>query len=192
MKTMPSGAGHDAMVMAAANAGGNAVSAQPRRHQPPSRRNRARRGCGGCAAEWAASFLSGWRQRLDRIEQQNFGTRSRFASSGSDTKQPEAGSLLQTPDTFIRTPLPGAEGVEFIIHAGPQLGARFTQMTAEFAARRHAGTRAGTAVYLCARRRDSSWRPNGEQSFARGWRIRFSAAGCAAHGARDRPRRARR
>jgi (S)-ureidoglycine aminohydrolase len=41
--------------------------------------------------------------------------------------------LLQTPDTFIRTPLPGAEGVEFIIHAAPRLGARFTQMTAEFA-----------------------------------------------------------
>lgn len=41
--------------------------------------------------------------------------------------------LLQTPDTFIRTPLPGAAGVEFVIHAAPRLGARFTQMTAEFA-----------------------------------------------------------
>ena len=51
--------------------------------------------------------------------------------------------LLQTPDTFIRTPLPGAEGVEFVVHAGPQLGARFTQMTAEF--------RAGTALSVCHR-----------------------------------------
>jgi (S)-ureidoglycine aminohydrolase len=42
--------------------------------------------------------------------------------------------LLQTPNTFIRTPLPGAAGVEFVVHAAPQLGARFTQMTAEFAA----------------------------------------------------------
>jgi (S)-ureidoglycine aminohydrolase len=42
--------------------------------------------------------------------------------------------LLQTPDTYIRTPLPGAAGVEFVVHAAPQLGARFTQMTAEFAA----------------------------------------------------------
>jgi (S)-ureidoglycine aminohydrolase len=42
--------------------------------------------------------------------------------------------LLQTPDTFIRTPLPGAEKVDFIIHAAPQLGAGFMQMTAEFAA----------------------------------------------------------
>jgi (S)-ureidoglycine aminohydrolase len=42
--------------------------------------------------------------------------------------------LLHTPDTFIRTPLPGASGVDFIVHVAPQLGARFTQMTAEFAA----------------------------------------------------------
>jgi (S)-ureidoglycine aminohydrolase len=42
--------------------------------------------------------------------------------------------LLQTPDTFVRSPLPGAEGVEFIVHAAPQLGARFSQMTAEFVA----------------------------------------------------------
>jgi (S)-ureidoglycine aminohydrolase len=40
--------------------------------------------------------------------------------------------LLQTPDTFVRIPLPGATGVEFIVHAGPQLGANFAQMTAEF------------------------------------------------------------
>jgi (S)-ureidoglycine aminohydrolase len=44
----------------------------------------------------------------------------------------KADHLLQTPDTFIRTPLPGATGVEFIVHAAPQLGAAFTQMTAEF------------------------------------------------------------
>jgi (S)-ureidoglycine aminohydrolase len=42
--------------------------------------------------------------------------------------------LLQTPDTFVRIPLPGATGVEFVVHAGPQLGANFSQMTAEFSA----------------------------------------------------------
>lgn len=42
--------------------------------------------------------------------------------------------LLHTPDTFVRTPLPGAENVEFVIHVAPQLGAEFTQMTAEFKA----------------------------------------------------------
>jgi (S)-ureidoglycine aminohydrolase len=41
--------------------------------------------------------------------------------------------LLQTPDTFVRIPLAQSPGVEFIVHAGPQLGARFSQMTAEFA-----------------------------------------------------------
>ncbi len=44
----------------------------------------------------------------------------------------KADHLLQTPDTFIRTPLPGAAGVDFVVHAAPQLGAGFTQMTAEF------------------------------------------------------------
>ena len=51
---------------------------------------------------------------------------------GSTRSSLKADHLLQTPDTFVRTPLPGADGVEFIIHAAPQLGARFTQMTAEF------------------------------------------------------------
>jgi (S)-ureidoglycine aminohydrolase len=53
---------------------------------------------------------------------------------GSTRSSLKADHLLQTPDTFVRSPLPGAEGVEFIIHAAPQLGARFTQMTAEFVA----------------------------------------------------------
>ena len=30
--------------------------------------------------------------------------------------------LLQTPDTFVRTPLPGATGVEFIVHAASPNG----------------------------------------------------------------------
>jgi (S)-ureidoglycine aminohydrolase len=42
--------------------------------------------------------------------------------------------LLQTPDTFVRTPLPGADGVDFVVHSAPRLGAGFTQMTAEFSA----------------------------------------------------------
>jgi (S)-ureidoglycine aminohydrolase len=41
--------------------------------------------------------------------------------------------LLHTPDAFIRTPLPGARGVEFVLHASPRIGAHFAQMTAEFA-----------------------------------------------------------
>lgn len=53
---------------------------------------------------------------------------------GSTRSSHKSDHLLQTPDTFIRSPLPGADGVEFIVHAAPQMGARFTQMTAEFAA----------------------------------------------------------
>ena len=53
---------------------------------------------------------------------------------GSTRSSRKSDHLLHTPDTFIRTPLAGASGVDFILHIGPQLGARFTQMTAEFAA----------------------------------------------------------
>jgi len=53
---------------------------------------------------------------------------------GSTRSSRKADHLLQTPDTFIRSPLPDAEGVEFIVHAAPQMGAGFTQMTAEFVA----------------------------------------------------------
>jgi (S)-ureidoglycine aminohydrolase len=53
---------------------------------------------------------------------------------GSTRSSLKADHLLQTPDTFVRTPLPGSEGVEFIVHIAPQRGAAFTQMTAEFAA----------------------------------------------------------
>jgi (S)-ureidoglycine aminohydrolase len=54
-------------------------------------------------------------------------------SLGATRSSLKADHLLQTPDTFIRTPLPGAHGVEFIVHAGPRLGAGFAMMTAEFA-----------------------------------------------------------
>ncbi len=39
--------------------------------------------------------------------------------------------LLQTPDTFVRAPLPGMQKGIAIVHAAPRLGARFTQYTAE-------------------------------------------------------------
>ena len=41
--------------------------------------------------------------------------------------------LLQTPDTFVRAPLPGMLNATAIVHVGPARGARFTQYTAEFA-----------------------------------------------------------
>ena len=40
--------------------------------------------------------------------------------------------LLITPDTFVRTTLPGMKGASAIVHIGPALGAAFTQYTVEF------------------------------------------------------------
>ena len=40
--------------------------------------------------------------------------------------------LLLTADTFVRTMLPGMKSCAAIVHAGPAMGARFTQYTAEF------------------------------------------------------------
>lgn len=40
--------------------------------------------------------------------------------------------LLLTPDTFVRTTLPGMKGCSAIVQAGPAMGARFTQYIAEF------------------------------------------------------------
>ncbi len=42
--------------------------------------------------------------------------------------------LLLTPDTFVRTPLPGLTGGMAVVHVSPQTGAGFAQMTVEFEA----------------------------------------------------------
>jgi (S)-ureidoglycine aminohydrolase len=53
---------------------------------------------------------------------------------GSSRTSLQSNHLLQTPDSFIRAPLPGMSKATAIIHAGPALGARFTQYTAEMEA----------------------------------------------------------
>lgn len=50
---------------------------------------------------------------------------------------------LLTPDTFVRAPLPGMKGCTAVVHAGPALGAAFTQYTAEFDADGELGTTSG-------------------------------------------------
>jgi (S)-ureidoglycine aminohydrolase len=42
--------------------------------------------------------------------------------------------MLLTPDTFVRAPLPGMRRCTAVVHAGPAMGAAFTQYTAEFEA----------------------------------------------------------
>ncbi len=64
---------------------------------------------------------------------------------GATRSSLKADHLLQTPDTFIRTPLSGADGVEFIVHCAPALRAGFAQMSAEFAS---GGTLTGGEGFL--------------------------------------------
>jgi len=40
--------------------------------------------------------------------------------------------LLQTPDSFVRAPLPGMHKATAVVHAAPPIGAKFMQYTAEF------------------------------------------------------------
>jgi len=57
--------------------------------------------------------------------------------------------MLQTPDTFVRTVLPGMKKSVGIVHIGPALGAAFTQYTAELEAGGELGsTSAQRFVYV--------------------------------------------
>ena len=57
--------------------------------------------------------------------------------------------FLLTPDTFVRAPLPGMKQCNAIVHAGPAMGAAFTQYTAELEAGGELGhTQAQRFVYV--------------------------------------------
>jgi (S)-ureidoglycine aminohydrolase len=51
---------------------------------------------------------------------------------GNTRSAQQPNHLLLTPDTFVRTTLPGMKGCTAIVHVGPAVGARFTQYMAEF------------------------------------------------------------
>jgi (S)-ureidoglycine aminohydrolase len=53
---------------------------------------------------------------------------------GQTRSSQQPNHLLLTADTFVRTTLPGMKSCSAIVHAGPSVGARFTQYTAEFEA----------------------------------------------------------
>jgi (S)-ureidoglycine aminohydrolase len=63
-----------------------------------------------------------------------------FGATGSRLQR---NHLLLTPDTFVRTPLPGMKKATAIVHISPSLGAGFTEYTAEFEA---GGELGGTAA----------------------------------------------
>jgi (S)-ureidoglycine aminohydrolase len=54
-------------------------------------------------------------------------------SLGETRSSNQRNHLLQTPDAFVRCPMPGLEGGVAIVHISPAMGARFTHYTAELA-----------------------------------------------------------
>lgn len=61
---------------------------------------------------------------------------------GQTRSSQQSNHLLLTPDTFVRTTLPGMVACAAIVHAGPAMGAAFTEYTAEFEAGGELGTTA--------------------------------------------------
>jgi (S)-ureidoglycine aminohydrolase len=53
---------------------------------------------------------------------------------GQTRSSQQPNHLLLTADTFVSTRLPGMKACSAIVHAGPAMGAKFTQYTAEFEA----------------------------------------------------------
>jgi (S)-ureidoglycine aminohydrolase len=53
-------------------------------------------------------------------------------SLGRTRSSQQPNHLLLTPDTFVRTALPGMKDCVAVVHVGPALGAQFAQYTAEF------------------------------------------------------------
>ena len=53
---------------------------------------------------------------------------------GQTRSSQQPNHLLLTADTFVRTPLPGMNRCVAVVHAGPGMGAKFTEYTAEFEA----------------------------------------------------------
>jgi (S)-ureidoglycine aminohydrolase len=51
---------------------------------------------------------------------------------GQTRSSQQRNHLLLTPDTFVRTILPGMKNCSAIVHTGPAMGAAFTEYTAEF------------------------------------------------------------
>src|SRR5271167_4336073 len=62
------------------------------------------------------------------------GWRTSMHNLGETRSSKQRDHLLQTPDTFVRTVLPGMRNGTAVVHAGPAAGAAFTQYTAELEA----------------------------------------------------------
>jgi (S)-ureidoglycine aminohydrolase len=63
-----------------------------------------------------------------------------LAHLGQTRSSQQSNHILLTPDTFVRTTLPGMKACAAIVHTGPAMGAAFTQYTAEFEAEGELGS----------------------------------------------------
>ena len=86
---------------------------------------------------------------------------------GQTRSQRRADHLLQTPDTFVRAPLPGMKRATAIVHTSPAGGARFVQYTAELEGGGQLGPTSGQRfVYVLDGQLEVERRPLGPASFA--------------------------
>jgi (S)-ureidoglycine aminohydrolase len=79
--------------------------------------------------------------------------------------------MLLTPDTFVRTTLPGMRNASAIVHIGPALGAAFTEYTAEFEPKGELGnTCAQRFIYVregaITLEAEGKWHDLGERDYA--------------------------
>jgi (S)-ureidoglycine aminohydrolase len=71
---------------------------------------------------------------VDNRAKRSLAAKHDFADLGQTRSSQRPNHLLLTADTFVRTTLPGMKACAAIVHAGPAMGAAFTQYTAEFEA----------------------------------------------------------
>ena len=103
---------------------------------------------------------------------------------GRTRSSQQANHLLLTPDTFVRTTLPGMMACSAIVHVSPAVGACFTQYTAEFEAGGELGsTLAQRFIYVIegsvkveAEGKSKKLSPNGYAYFPEGTQHRVVAA----------------
>ena len=126
---MVSGAGHDAMILAEKVPAAMIFLRTPGgiSHDPAETVE-----SGGCReSDRNAACICSICLRVPTIVQKRMCT---VHNLGQTRSSQQRNHLLLTPDTFVRAPLPGMKGCTAIVHAGPALGAAFTQYTAEFEA----------------------------------------------------------
>ena len=82
---------------------------------------------------------------------------------GQTRSSQQPNHLLLTADTFVRTPLPGMKSCTAIVHAGPAIGAKFAQYTAEFEAAANWVTQPAQRFVFVMEGAARSWKLSGKQ-----------------------------